>query len=709
MSATGGGRDRMENIWSQIINWMDMVDWTDPGAADRTVQKVNDEGVDKFIDPELSASANYEILKDRFNLETGSDRQTARLDIPRQVEQAATSEIERQIEEYGIRNVVDAIHEKNQPADLQNRVDDVLAEFPPELYEGPLIDAMGEMLQTLGGDYEIVSVSQIERLREQATQATAQQSSAEAIAQAEQQLTNQLSRQFGMQFGSIEDAVQRLKDRVDQLRGLKPRTGEITMRARRQAATPLISVEAGFTPFEADIREQAARAFDLEATNDALGPSGSLRAGSFRVLGDETIQQIDLTPAGNDQRTTVSDPDELFVTFETGVDIPATEPETDPTPSPPPTEAVDDPQSPDEIADFLIQDNGEPGPFITRLEQLSADQLEQLLGGLQTGAVDSNRRNAIATAIEDMTTTQRGRAAEAAERDFRTFFAEIEAELGFDPTPPPDTPPVDMGDVEIITDEDVGPEDPVFTDRDAVDSARSIIDAQNDPDRLAEIAAALRDRRAGPGIPQGIVDQIQRPERDALADRAEQRAADIRDPSDLIGEAEPDRDDRSRSGGGQSRRSARDVLDDARSRDPARDDDTPDIVILKDYMDGTEHAVDQAYRSKWINLARDFGWGRDFDLYPEPDDYWPLKPEHKSEFYDFKPAEFVGYLLRSGKTTEDQLRSRYGFSDDEIPTVDDTGITGAGGFVTGDINDDSASDDDDDDDDREPSMFDMFD
>ena len=330
------GRERMESIWSSIQNWMYNTNWTDPDAADRVTQAVNDQGVDKFIDPlpgvpfNEAASGNYASIKEEFGLETERDREVARADFEDRQKAAAQDEVEDQFREYGIQAVADAFENRAGP-ELQERFDDVFREFGPDFYRTIAFNEIGTVVDEFDLDAELVSRDRLEALQNQTGRP---ESTAEQLRQAERQVLDRLENAFGQRFDDVDDAIASLRDRIDNLQQLDVRTGEVRIKGRR-GGPPAIVTEVGFGAFEDATKQQASQAIDAGEVD--VRRTYDKRIGSVRVAGDE-LQLIDLTPALElpEVAGAVVAPGELVRRFEIEPDVAA-----------PPAPEVTDPDLPD--------------------------------------------------------------------------------------------------------------------------------------------------------------------------------------------------------------------------------------------------------------------------------------------------------------------------------------------------------------------------
>ena len=383
-------RDRMESIWNTIQSWMRNTNWTDPDAADRVVQAVNEQGVDAFIDPlpgvpfNEAASGNYDSLKEQFNLQTGQERDAEIRDFGDRQRRAAIDEVEDQFQEFGIQAVADAFENRAPPA-LQQRFDDVFAEFGPDLYRDIAFNEIGRVVDDFDIDGQLVSDDLLESLREEAEQGT---DNGEALRDAERRVLDRLEVAFGQRFDDLDDAIESLRDRIDSLQQLDVRTGDITLRGNRDAP-PSVSVEIGFGEFESRVREQVDRAIDRDALSD-LRRTFTQRVGTVRVVGDE-IQLIDLTPLQLDRRLTMAvvDADELLRRFEIEADVAAPPaPEVTDPPAPPEPDAPEEGPDPTDVTP--TPDPAEPAPEEPEPDpEPEFDQLDDDLRGIVERAVDA--------------------------------------------------------------------------------------------------------------------------------------------------------------------------------------------------------------------------------------------------------------------------------------------------------------------------------
>lgn len=271
----GTNEDRIEAIASQIANWMDGVNWEDPEAAAAAQEKLFEGGVDAFIDPSLSASANYEIFKDEFSLRTGEDAIKEQRDAEEQMVDSARRAVRRQLEEYGIDTVAAVLADSEPPSGISQEqfeearqdVQSVLDEFPPDIYDEEIQNRVGQVFDELGGDFTVVSESLLEAIRQdEGEQADVEQVRGEVV--------NEISRAFGQNFDSVEDAIERLRSRLGDIERVEGTVRFLTDEDRLEVSPA----------------------------------SGSIEATTEDVIGQRVIDSVDLSAFRNPQGLPVQDP-----------------------------------------------------------------------------------------------------------------------------------------------------------------------------------------------------------------------------------------------------------------------------------------------------------------------------------------------------------------------------------------------------------------
>lgn len=292
------GRDRMESIWNQIASWWSTT-WTDEDKADRAFQKITDDGIDNYIDPlpgvpfPEAASANYNALKDEFGLTTQTEEAKEGRDFEDRALEAAVDEAEDQIEEYGISAVADAF-EKKAPPELQQRFDDLLDEFPPDVYETAAFNEINRVIENMSIDAELISTARLERLQ-QAEKRGSRDPTPEQLRQAEEQVVERLERAFGLRFDDLEDALDRIQQRVADLQGVDRKSSPIRLKGRRDAP-PRVTLDPGFAEYRDEVIREVETTIDVDAASDRLNrPSDVERIGTLEIY-EGDIHEIDLIP-----------------------------------------------------------------------------------------------------------------------------------------------------------------------------------------------------------------------------------------------------------------------------------------------------------------------------------------------------------------------------------------------------------------------------
>ena len=521
MSSAGDGqsdRERMEQIWNRVQVYWSNSDFSNPGKADRAFEAITDQGLDKFIQPlpgvpfPEAVSANNQSLKDEFGLVTKTEEKIEQRDFQDRQERQVVQEIEDQFREFSIREVADAI-QGTAPPELQERFDDVIEQYPLEYYREIAFNEIGSLVDEFDLDAQLVSADRLRALQESSGRGT--ESTAQQMRQAEDQVITRLERSFGQRFEDLDDAVSSIRDRIDALQGLDVESGDVRIIGRRDGP-PAIRTEIGFGAYEDAAREQAGRAID--ATEIDVRRTYEERIGSVRVAGDE-LQLIDLTPALElpDVAPAIVNPDELTKRFEIDADVavpPApevTDSDIDTT-----TATPDDASADDDFEDTTAADDTEPDDTDRGDdEQLEGDDVDDgddddgERAVRQIPSLTEDTQDALEAAVQaaDDGPDAIGAAATRAEL-FR-----IAAAIGRGEVPDADIDPL----------------------RDAFNSASEAerLAAAREHDGLGEVQRAIIGTAPGEFTDEDV---------DDVEITGEFDQDDVEDVSDLIDEAEPDRD-----------------------------------------------------------------------------------------------------------------------------------------------------------------------
>jgi hypothetical protein len=521
MSSAGDGqsdRERMEQIWNRVQVYWSNSDFSNPGKADRAFEAITDQGLDKFIQPlpgvpfPEAVSANNQSLKDEFGLVTKTEEKIEQRDFQDRQERQVVQEIEDQFREFSIREVADAI-QGTAPPELQERFDDVIEQYPLEYYREIAFNEIGSLVDEFDLDAQLVSGDRLRALQESSGRGT--ESTAQQMRQAEDQVITRLERAFGQRFEDLDDAVSSIRDRIDALQDLDVESGDVRIIGRRDGP-PAIRTEIGFGAYEDAAREQAGKAID--ATEIDVRRTYEERIGSVRVAGDE-LQLIDLTPALElpDVAPAIVNPDELTKRFEIDADVavpPApevTDPDIDTT-----TATPDDASADDDFEDTTAADDTEPDDTDAGDdEQLEGDDVDDGDGDdderavRQIPSLTEDTQDALEAVVQaaDDGPDAIGAAATRAEL-FR-----IAAAIGRGEVPDADIDPL----------------------RDAFNSASEAerLAAAREHDGLGEVQRAIIGTAPGEFTDEDV---------DDVEITGEFEQDDVEDVSDLIDEAEPDRD-----------------------------------------------------------------------------------------------------------------------------------------------------------------------
>lgn len=521
MSSAGDGqsdRERMEQIWNRVQVYWSNSDFSNPGKADRAFEAITDQGLDKFIQPlpgvpfPEAVSANNQSLKDEFGLVTKTEEKIEQRDFQDRQERQVVQEIEDQFREFSIREVADAI-QGTAPPELQERFDDVIEQYPLEYYREIAFNEIGSLVDEFDLDAQLVSGDRLRALQESSGRGT--ESTAQQMRQAEDQVITRLERAFGQRFEDLDDAVSSIRDRIDALQDLDVESGDVRIVGRRDGP-PAIRTEIGFGAYEDAAREQAGKAID--ATEIDVRRTYEERIGSVRVAGDE-LQLIDLTPALElpDVAPAIVNPDALTKRFEIDADVavpPApevTDPDIDTTTATPDDASADDDFEDTTAADDTEPDDTEPGDD------------EQLEGDDEDGGDDDDDERAVRQIPSLTEDTQDALEAVVQAADdgpdaigaaaTRAELFRIAAAIGRGEVPDADIDPL----------------------RDAFNSASEAerLAAAREHDGLGEVQRAIIGTAPGEFTDEDV---------DDVEITGEFEQDDVEDVSDLIDEAEPDRD-----------------------------------------------------------------------------------------------------------------------------------------------------------------------
>lgn len=302
MSSSGPpypGNTDSEKIANQIHSWLLQTDFEAAGASEVN-RKI--EGFDLLaqVDSTLSASANWEIIKERLDLNTkGEFEEQLKAWEDAEIDHLR-AEIRGQLEEYGIETVADALADNpGVPPALQGRVDDVLDEYPPDVYDAEIRNQVGNVFDVLGDDFRVIESHRLEDLRREAERVA-------DTGEAEERVLEAFRQSFGQQFDDVQDAIRSLQERIASARGERLRIAPIEV--RRSGDSFLIRVEDGedFEPF----RQPARRRIEQELDLSELGRTWTT-VGEVRLRGDD-LEALDLE-VGRERLGGVSAPQPLEI------------------------------------------------------------------------------------------------------------------------------------------------------------------------------------------------------------------------------------------------------------------------------------------------------------------------------------------------------------------------------------------------------------
>lgn len=275
MSTRGGGDLPKATQIAFIRNYLRQANLEAAGATDidRVTAQID---LEAEVDSSLSVSENWEAIKEKFGLVTAGEFD----DLTQAYEEAENDRVRREIrdqfDEYGIEAVANVLVGNPAPAELEQRVNDVLEEYPPDVYDTIIREEVGNLFDLLGQDFRIVETERLEELRQEAARVG-------DIAEARDQVLEAFRGSFGQEFENVQDTIRSLQERIARARGERLRIAPI--QARRSGDTVLVRIEDGddFDDFEDLARRRVRRAIGFAPDE----PQVWTDVGEIRVRGGE--------------------------------------------------------------------------------------------------------------------------------------------------------------------------------------------------------------------------------------------------------------------------------------------------------------------------------------------------------------------------------------------------------------------------------------
>lgn len=301
---------------------------------------------------------------------------------------------------------------------------------------------------------------------------------------------NRLSRSFGTRFDDLDDAVDRLRQRIAQARGERLRIADI--RVRRAAGETRIFIDSDDPAFDQwldNVQRRVSRELDLAA----IEPPQTVTVGEV-VLRGEQLEEIDLQQ-GRDRLGAIEEPQPLPEEAAAREQAELPEPETDS----------------ERLADEAIE-LAERSP-VALVEELTTNELADLIIGINTAEVSEEREMRLREAIQESDPTLREDAVQIEGR-----FRDLETSLRLEASTPPPEDPMEF-------DEQV--RERTQAERDALQIVEDLIMAnEDDPEVLADIALALErvDADESMFLSQERIEALTDQDRRSLADRARNRS-----------------------------------------------------------------------------------------------------------------------------------------------------------------------------------------
>lgn len=288
--------ERIQAIANQISVWLGNTRFIEeeiggPGDVDLVIEEILS-NPDKYIDTTLSASANYQIIKEEFNLRTTADLEAQLAAMESAERDQIVREIRDQVREYGIDDVVDAVDgSPGTPPELQQRVDDVLDHVPPDVYRAEIEQQVHDLFRALGEPVTIVPESEREQREQRASDV--------AERRVREDVLDTLRRELGLAFGDVDEAAEEIRRRLREGQTADIRTGEIHVEVRPGDVSVVVPDEfdewrgAALRQINRELRiERAQELVDPDA-RDAFSDRARVRVGTI-VTRDGALAEIDL-------------------------------------------------------------------------------------------------------------------------------------------------------------------------------------------------------------------------------------------------------------------------------------------------------------------------------------------------------------------------------------------------------------------------------
>lgn len=266
---------------------MNQANWVDTDRADRALMEIQEGGLDKWISSDPStpyieeATRVYEDLKRQFNLTTQGDLDDQLANMEAMQRQQVEREIRAQIDEFGVETILDALeHHDDVSPEAQQRVDDVLADLPPDVYDEMVEEQLVTLVNRWREDITMVEEGQLDAAERRGRRL------------AERQLLDRIGRRLGINVNSADDVMDAIEDRLANAgQSEATRSGTIRMRHRASEDLPDVRFDGSvdFTPWRSQVRERIMAEMDWRA----------LREGSYHDVGiirtvDGELSTIDL-------------------------------------------------------------------------------------------------------------------------------------------------------------------------------------------------------------------------------------------------------------------------------------------------------------------------------------------------------------------------------------------------------------------------------
>lgn len=396
---TNENKQRLEKLERAISARLSQTDFdaAGQGEIDRISRRLAS-APENYLTPEPNdpweedIERNWQNLKSEFGLKSKGDTQRDRKDFPDRRRRAERRKVGDIVAENDTLEVLRYVYDGFSTVlddDTKAAIDGIITVVDPAAFREAAENEIGNLEQELPFDFSFGGSSGpdndeiLERLEEiggrtYGTVGIALRDLEDQLQNADQQarrnILNRFEQAFGQRFDDIDDAIDSLRDQFTQLQNLDIETVEAAFLGGDEI--PGVSLPAGFSGLEREVRERAADVIDLDATADSLPSRNRRRPFADVRIREGDIERIDYGKAVNDPSIVLREDGDLAADADPAIegvdddtdepDISVPEPDDpDPEPEPEPVEFVPDADEFDEDAVDLITDALEAADLTT--------------------------------------------------------------------------------------------------------------------------------------------------------------------------------------------------------------------------------------------------------------------------------------------------------------------------------------------------------